>query len=271
MPTLLSSHLGWQAFTFWIQAWRPHLVVWLSSWEDLLSPSVIWRNCEGTQSLHQSQAEPQVLMGWWHCHFCHPSTSSSHSSTSCCELAAQGGMGRSSGMYAFRHGWCITYYLVYRHERATSVWLLFRLWLNIDMFFYCNMHPMPVSTPISQVWSIVQLMSPISKTLMNGLHMVGQQMMSGMTSVLFMRIFMGTFLFCNCLHTQYWHIASVVHYDTDMYIVYNLSIANNFFFCPFGILWYKFLCYREVIHVLSELSENSELIELPEVFSSMKT
>ncbi len=99
MPTLLSSHLGWQAFTFWIQAWRPHLVVWLSSWEDLLSPSVIWRNCEGTQSLHQSQAEPQVLMD------------------------------------AFRHGWCITYYLVYRHERATSVWLLFRLWLNIGMFF----------------------------------------------------------------------------------------------------------------------------------------
>src|SRR5258708_11350259 len=38
----------------------------------------------------------------------------------------QGGMGRSLGIYAFRHGWCITYYLVYRHERATSIQLLFR-------------------------------------------------------------------------------------------------------------------------------------------------
>src|SRR5260221_4784239 len=36
------------------------------------------------------------------------------------------------------------------------------------------------------------------------------------------------------------------------------------FFCPLGILWYKFLSYIEVLHVLSEL------IELPEVFSSMK-
>src|SRR5258708_358761 len=46
-----------------------------------------------------------------------------------------------------------------------------------------------------------------------------------------------------------------------------------FFFCPFGILWYKFLSYIEVLHVLSEpleLSKLSELIELPEVFSSMK-
>src|SRR5258708_19643315 len=45
------------------------------------------------------------------------------------------------------------------------------------------------------------------------------------------------------------------------------------FFCPLGILWYKFLSYIEVLHVLSELSkllEPSELIELPEVFSSMK-
>src|SRR5258707_11667321 len=45
------------------------------------------------------------------------------------------------------------------------------------------------------------------------------------------------------------------------------------FFCPLGILWYKFLSYIEVLHVLSELSkllELSELIELPEVFSSMK-
>src|SRR5260370_39514803 len=44
-------------------------------------------------------------------------------------------------------------------------------------------------------------------------------------------------------------------------------------FCPFGILWYKFLSYIEVLHVLSEpskLLELSELIELPEVFSSMK-
>src|SRR5258708_19315171 len=36
------------------------------------------------------------------------------------------------------------------------------------------------------------------------------------------------------------------------------------FFCPLGILLYKFLSYIEVLHVLSEL------IELPEVFSSMK-
>src|SRR5258705_12271273 len=45
------------------------------------------------------------------------------------------------------------------------------------------------------------------------------------------------------------------------------------FFCPLGILWYKFLSYIEVLHVLSEhskLLELSELIELPEVFSSMK-
>src|SRR5258708_14755291 len=45
------------------------------------------------------------------------------------------------------------------------------------------------------------------------------------------------------------------------------------FFCPFSILWYKFLSYIEVLHVLSEHSkplELSELIELPEVFSSMK-
>ena len=48
---------------------------------------------------------------------------------------------------------------------------------------------------------------------------------------------------------------------------------NKIFFCPFGIFWYKFLSYIEVLHVLSELSmllELSELIELPEVFSSMK-
>src|SRR5258708_27125981 len=46
-----------------------------------------------------------------------------------------------------------------------------------------------------------------------------------------------------------------------------------FFFCPFGILQYKFLSYIEVLHVLSEpseLSKLSELIELPEGFSSMK-
>src|SRR5258705_11595128 len=46
-----------------------------------------------------------------------------------------------------------------------------------------------------------------------------------------------------------------------------------FFFCPFDILWYKFLSYREVLYVLSEsseLSQLSELIELPEVFSSME-
>src|SRR5258708_34851256 len=51
------------------------------------------------------------------------------------------------------------------------------------------------------------------------------------------------------------------------------ELQINFFFHPFGILWYKFLSYIEVLHVLSELSkllELSELIELPEVFSSMK-
>ncbi len=47
------------------------------------------------------------------------------------------------------------------------------------------------------------------------------------------------------------------------------ELQINFFFHPFGILWYKFLSYIEVLHVLSELSkllELSELIELPEVF-----
>src|SRR5258708_35689261 len=51
------------------------------------------------------------------------------------------------------------------------------------------------------------------------------------------------------------------------------ELQIKFFFCPFGILWYKFLSYIEVLHVLSELSkllELSELIVLPEVFSSMK-
>src|SRR5260221_4497728 len=54
-------------------------------------------------------------------------------------------------------------------------------------------------------------------------------------------------------------------------MIHQLQII--FFFCPFGILQYKFLSYREVLHVLSEsseLSQLSELIELPEVFSSMK-
>src|SRR5258705_5848869 len=51
------------------------------------------------------------------------------------------------------------------------------------------------------------------------------------------------------------------------------ELQIKIFFCPFGILWYKFLSYIEVLHVLSEpskLLELSELIELPEVFSSMK-
>src|SRR5258707_7326795 len=51
------------------------------------------------------------------------------------------------------------------------------------------------------------------------------------------------------------------------------QIQYYFFFCPFDILQYKFLSYREVLHVLSEsseLSQLSELIELPEVFSSME-
>src|SRR5258705_6725142 len=51
------------------------------------------------------------------------------------------------------------------------------------------------------------------------------------------------------------------------------ELQIKIFFCPFGILWYKFLSYIEVLHVLSELSkllELSELIELPEVFTSMK-
>src|SRR5258708_6887796 len=54
-------------------------------------------------------------------------------------------------------------------------------------------------------------------------------------------------------------------------MICELQIKN--FFCPFGIFWYKFLSYIEVLHVLSELSkllELSELIELPEVFCSMK-
>src|SRR5258705_12620834 len=51
------------------------------------------------------------------------------------------------------------------------------------------------------------------------------------------------------------------------------ELQIKIFFCPFGILWYKFLSYIEVLCVLSEFSkllELSELIELPEVFSSMK-
>src|SRR5260221_5838008 len=51
------------------------------------------------------------------------------------------------------------------------------------------------------------------------------------------------------------------------------QIQYYFFCCPFDILQYKFLSYREVLHVLSEsseLSQLSELIELPEVFSSME-
>src|SRR5260370_33684587 len=51
------------------------------------------------------------------------------------------------------------------------------------------------------------------------------------------------------------------------------ELQIKFFFHPFGILWYKFLSYIEVLCVLSEFSkllELSELIELPEVFSSMK-
>ena len=42
------------------------------------------------------------------------------------------------------------------------------------------------------------------------------------------------------------------------------ELPKKKFFHPFGILWYKFLSYIEVLYVLSEL------IELPEVFSSMK-
>src|SRR5258708_10403124 len=51
------------------------------------------------------------------------------------------------------------------------------------------------------------------------------------------------------------------------------QLQIKIFFCHFSILWYKFLSYREVLHVLSEsseLSQLSELIELPEVFSSME-
>src|SRR5260221_10688325 len=51
------------------------------------------------------------------------------------------------------------------------------------------------------------------------------------------------------------------------------ELQIKFFFHPFGILWYKFLSYIEVLCVLSEFSkllELSELIEPPEVFSSMK-
>src|SRR5260221_3399570 len=51
------------------------------------------------------------------------------------------------------------------------------------------------------------------------------------------------------------------------------QIQYYFFFCPFHILQYKFLSYREVLHVLSESSELAQLsglIELPEVISSME-
>src|SRR5260221_8463502 len=51
------------------------------------------------------------------------------------------------------------------------------------------------------------------------------------------------------------------------------ELQIKFVFRPYGILWYKFLSYIEVLCVLSEFSkllELSELIELPEVFSSMK-
>src|SRR5260370_12811916 len=37
------------------------------------------------------------------------------------------------------------------------------------------------------------------------------------------------------------------------------QIQYYFFFCPFDILQYKFLSYREVLHVLSESSELSQL------------
>ena len=72
--------------------------------------------------------------------------------------------------------------------------------------FYCNMcpmtsivifrsnismSPMPVSTTSSRVLPIIQLMSRISKTLVNGLYVVNLQMKSGMTSVSFTRIFAG--------------------------------------------------------------------------------
>ena len=40
---------------------------------------------------------------------------------------------------------------------------------------------------------------------------------------------------------------------------------NNIFFLPFDILQYKFLSYREVLHVLSESSELSQLSELIEL------
>ena len=145
----------------------------------------------------------------------------------------------------------------------TSI-VIFRLKISLS--------PMPMSITNSQVLSIVWLTSLISKTLMGGLHVVDQQMMSGTTSVLFMRIFMGMLfvpklssytisMYCSSSPLWYW------------YVICDLSISNNIFFCPFGILWYKFLSYREVLHVLSEPSELSkllELIELPEVFSSMK-
>jgi len=106
-------------------------------------------------------------------------------------------------------------------------------------------------------------MSPISKTLMNGLHVVDQQMMSGTTSVLFMRIFAGMlfvpklsssthFAPQNRVGSSYtiltYCISSSLWY---WYVLYDLSIPIIFFFCPFDILWYKFLSYREVLHVLS--------------------
>ncbi len=171
---------------------------------------------------------------------------------------------------------------------------------NVGMFFYCNMCPMTsivifrlnislspmlMSTTISQVLSIIWLTSPISKILMNGLHMVDQQMMSGMTSALFMRIIVGMlfvpklsssthFVPQNKVGSSYtistYCISSSLWY---WYVIYDLSIPIIFFFLPFWYLQYKFLSYREVLHMLSELSKLSklsELIELPEVFSSIK-
>ena len=114
-------------------------------------------------------------------------------------------------------------------------------------FFNWNVCPMPVSTTSSQVLSIIWLMSCISKTLMNGLHMVDLQMMSGMTSVPFMRIFMGMlfvpqlsssthFVPQNKVRSSYmiltYCISSSLWY---WYVIYDLWIVNKIFFLTF---WY---------------------------------
>ncbi len=130
-----------------------------------------------------------------------------------------------------------------------------------------SLSPMPVPTTISRVLSIVPSMTPISKTLMNGMRVVHQQTMSGMTSVLFMRVFLGKlFLQLLSFSTQFvpqnkitpswsWTISAYcISSSLWHWYVIDLSFVND---SPFCILRYKFLSYG--LHVISELSELSKL------------